>query len=223
MDTSPSVELVLPCLDEAAGLRWLLPRVPAGISVILADNGSTDESVVVASDHGARVVAVPQRGYGAACHAGLLAARAELVAVMDSDGSLDPAQLGRLLEPLRQGRLDLVIGARRPLERRAHQWHLRLANRALAARLRRRTGVRLTDLGPMRAARRTALLTLDLKDRRSGYPAETVVKAADAGWRIGEVAVDYRVRHGRSKVTGTPLGVWRAVRDMSSAISGPDR
>ena len=76
----------------------------------------------------------------------------------------------------------------------------------------------LTDLGPMRAARRADLLDLGLRDRRSGYPAETVVRAADAGWRIGEIAVDYRPRLGRSKVTGTPLGVWRAVRDMSAAI-----
>ena len=96
-----------------------------------------------------------------------------------------------------------------------------MANRALAARLATRTGVRLHDLGPVRAARRTALLALDLQDRRSGYPAETVVKAADAGWRIGEVWVDYRLRHGRSKVTGTPRGVLQAVRDMSAALTRP--
>ena len=221
MDTPPEVELVLPCLDEAGGLRWLLPRVPAGIAVILADNGSTDGSGQIARDHGARVVDVPQRGYGAACHAGLLAATAEIVVVMDADGSLDPAQLDRVLDPVREGRLDLAIGARRSVQRGAQPWHLRLANRALAARLARRTGVRLHDLGPVRAARRTALLALDLQDRRSGYPAETVVKAADAGWRIGEVWVDYRVRSGRSKVTGTPRGVVQAVRDMSAALTRP--
>ena len=71
----------------------------------------------------------------------------------------------------------------------------------------------------MRAARRDELLDLAILDRRSGYPAETVVRAADAGWRIAEIDVDYRPRRGRSKVTGTPLGVWRAVRDMSAAIS----
>ena len=71
----------------------------------------------------------------------------------------------------------------------------------------------------MRAARREDLLGLAILDRRSGYPAETVVRAADAGWRIAEIGVDYRPRRGRSKVTGTPLGVWRAVRDMSAAIA----
>jgi len=221
MDNPPEVALVLPCLDEAGGLRWLLPRVPPGIAVILADNGSTDGSGEIARDHGATVIDVPQRGYGAACHAGLLAARSEIVVVMDADGSLDPAQLDRVLDPVRERRLDLAIGARQAVERGAQPWHLRLANRALAARLATRTGVRLRDLGPVRAARRTALLALDLQDRRSGYPAETVVKAADAGWRIGEVRVDYRVRHGRSKVTGTPRGVLQAVRDMSSALTRP--
>ena len=221
MDNPPEVELVLPCLDEVGGLSWLLPRVPPGIAVILADNGSSDGSGETARQYGARVVDVPQRGYGAACHAGLLAASADIVVVMDADGSLDPAQMDRVLDPVREGRLDLVIGARRAVQRGAQPWHLRLANRALAARLARRTGVRLHDLGPVRAARRTTLLALDLQDRRSGYPAETVVKAADAGWRIGEVWVDYRVRSGRSKVTGTPRGVVLAVRDMSSALTRP--
>ena len=109
MDNPPEVELVLPCLDEVGGLRWLLPRVPAGIAVILADNGSTDGSGEIARQYGARVVDVPQRGYGAACHAGLLAASADIVVVMDADGSLDPAQLDRVLDPVRDGRLDLVI------------------------------------------------------------------------------------------------------------------
>jgi hypothetical protein len=86
----------------------------------------------------------------------------------------------------------------------------------------RRTNVKLGDLGPMRAARREALLALQLRDRRSGYPAETVVRAADAGWRIVEVSVDYLPRRGRSKVTGSPLGAWRAVRDMSTALQAPN-
>ena len=85
MDEPPEVELVLPCLDEATGLAWLLPRVPPGIAVILADNGSTDGSARIARDHGASVIEVPQRGYGAACQAGLEAAEADVVAFMDAD------------------------------------------------------------------------------------------------------------------------------------------
>lgn len=216
---APSIQVVLPCLDEADGLRWLLPRVPAGIGVVLADNGSSDDSARVARDHGARVVTVAQRGYGAACHAGLLGADADVVAVMDADGSCDPAQLDRIVDPVLTGEFDLMIGARRSVDPHAQPWRLRLANRVLAARLNTRTGLALRDLGPMRAARRTALLELQLGDRRSGYPVETVVRAADAGWRIGQTWVDYRLRHGRSKVTGTTLGAWRAVRDMTAVIN----
>ena len=213
------VDVLLPCLNEAAALPWVLGRMPVGYRAIVIDNGSTDGSAAVAADLGALVVVAEQRGYGAACHAGLLAATAELVAVMDADATVDPVQLSRMLEPLRSGEADLVVGARHPVSAGAFPWHLRLANREVARRLRRRTGVRLSDLGPVRVAGREALLTLGIQDRRSGYPAETVVRAADAGWRIVGVDIDYLPRRGRSKVTGTPLGAWRAVRDLSAAMT----
>jgi glycosyltransferase involved in cell wall biosynthesis len=215
------VDVILPCLNEADALGWILGRMPPGMRPIVVDNGSTDGSAVIAHEHGARVVAAPQRGYGAACHAGLLAARAPVVAVMDADATLDPQQLDRVVAPIIDGAADLVIGCRNPVNAAAFPWPLRLANRELSRRLLRRTGLRIADLGPMRAARREALLALNLRDRRSGYPAETVVRAADAGWRIVEVSVDYLPRRGRSKVTGSPLGAWRAVRDMSAALQTP--
>jgi glycosyltransferase involved in cell wall biosynthesis len=214
----PAVDLVLPCLDEAAGLAWLLPRLPAGVRAIVADNGSTDASRAVAKEHGALVIDAEPRGFGAACHAGLQAAESDVVAFMDADGSLDPRQLDLVLGPVRAGVTDLVLGRRVPTSGAAWPWHLRLANRALMRRVRRRTGLALHDLGPMRAASRTALLALDLHDRRSGYPLEMVVRAAERGWSVGEVPVDYTPRLGRSKVTGTPLGVVRAVRDMSGVL-----
>ncbi|HZX08786.1 glycosyltransferase family 2 protein [Kribbella sp.] len=213
------VDLVLPCLNEAAALPWILERLPDGVRAIVVDNGSTDDSAAVAARLGATVVACDIKGYGAACHAGLEAASADVVAVMDADASLDPRQLVRVTAPVESGRADLVLGRRRPVSRNAWPWHLRLANAELSRRIRRRTGVSLHDLGPMRAARRTALLGLELTDRRSGYPLETVVLAADAGWRIAEVDVDYLPRSGRSKVTGTPLGAARAVLDMSKVLA----
>jgi len=109
-------------------------------------------------------------------------------------------------------------GARRPIGRGAWPHHARLANRALAWELRRRTGVALRDLGPMRAARREALLTLGIEDRRFGWPLEMVLRAAAGGWRVEEVAIDYRPRTGRSKVTGTVRGTARAVRDMAAVL-----
>ena len=210
---------MLPCLDEAAALPWVLARMPAGYRPIVVDNGSRDGSPEIAAELGAMVVLAERRGYGAACHAGLLAATAPLVAVMDADASLDPQQLPDLVAPLRSGEADLVVGARRLVTRASQSWSLRVANAELSRRLRRRTGLPLRDLGPMRAAGRLALLGLDLQDRRSGYPVETVVRAADAGWRVRAVEIDYHPRSGRSKVTGTPLGAWRAVRDMSAMMA----
>lgn len=214
-----SVDLVLPCLNEAAALPWVLERLPPGVRAIVVDNGSTDDSAAVAARLGATVVHYEIKGYGAACHAGLEAADADIVAVMDADASLDPRQLVRVTAPVVAGHADLIVGRRRPVSRDVWPWHLRLANAELSRRIRRRTGVALHDLGPMRAGRRTALLGLGLTDRRSGYPLETVVRAADAGWRIAEVDVDYLPRSGRSKVTGTPLGAARAVLDMSKVLA----
>jgi glycosyltransferase involved in cell wall biosynthesis len=216
-----SCDVLLPCLDEAAALPWIMGRMPTGFRPLVIDNGSRDGSAQLAADLGATVLHAERRGYGAACHAGLVAATAPLIAVMDADASLDPLQLPDLIAPLVRGEADLVVGVRRLTHRRAQPWTLRLANAELARRVRRRTGLSLRDIGPMRAARREALLGLDIQDRRSGYPVETVVRAADAGWRVAAVDTDYLLRRGRSKVTGTPLGAWRAVRDISTVLDLP--
>ncbi|MEV7128166.1 glycosyltransferase family 2 protein [Streptomyces sp. NPDC093260] len=213
------MDVVLPCLDEAEALPWVLGRIPAGWRAIVVDNGSTDGSADLARALGAHVVHEPRRGFGAACHAGLTAATADVVCFCDCDASLDPALLPAVAGPVLDGAADLVLGRRRPVTRRAWPLHARLANLELARMVHRRTGLRLHDLGPMRAARRAALLALDLTDRRSGYPLQTVVRAADAGWRVAETDVPYRPRTGRSKVTGTWRGTWQAVRDMRVVLA----
>lgn len=213
--------MVLPCLDEAAALPWVLRRIPAGWRPIVVDNGSTDGSAELARELGATVVHEQRRGFGAACHAGLLAATAELVCFMDCDGSLDPAQLHQVTGPVQDGSADLVLGRRQPTVRGAWPLHARVANAELARRLRARTGAPLHDLGPMRAARREQLLALGLGDRRSGYPLEMVLAASAAGLRIAETAVDYLPRSGRSKVTGTLRGTRQAIRDMRTVLAAP--
>ncbi|MFF7652686.1 glycosyltransferase family 2 protein [Streptomyces sp. NPDC007983] len=219
--TAPRADVVLPCLDEAAALPWVLERIPAGWRAIVVDNGSTDGSAALARSLGATVVHEPRRGFGAACHAGLLAADADFVCFCDCDASLDPGLLAGFVRGVAEGDADLVLGRRRPEGHGAWPVHARLGNAALSRMVRRRTGAALHDLGPLRAARREPLLALGLTDRRSGYPLQMVVRAADAGWRIEERDVPYRPRTGRSKVTGTWRGTWHAVRDMRAVLRQP--
>lgn len=215
----PLVDVVLPVLDEAGALPWVLARVPRGYRGIVVDNGSTDGSADIARAAGALVVDEPRRGFGAACAAGLAAAEAPVVAFCDADASLDPGALPAVVAPVVAGEADLVLGARRPTTRRATPAHVRAANSYLARRLRRAIGAPLSDLGPMRATRRAALVDLGLTDRRFGWPLEMVLRAGHAGWHIAEVPVDYRPRIGRSKVTGTVRGTARAVVDMRRVLA----
>jgi glycosyltransferase involved in cell wall biosynthesis len=211
------VEVVLPALNEADALPWVLGRFLPGYHAIVVDNGSEDGSASIAAAHGATVVNETRRGFGAACWAGLCAARADVVCFMDADGSLDPAELPRVAEPVAEGRCDLMLGRRRP-EPGSWPIHARAANGALMAYVRHRTRLTLRDLGPMRAGRRAELLALGLEDRRSGWPLEMVLRAQRAGWRIDEAPVRYRRRSGRSKVTGTVGGTCRAVGDMAALL-----
>ncbi|MEJ7656632.1 MAG: glycosyltransferase family 2 protein [Thermoleophilaceae bacterium] len=212
------IDVVLPVLDEAEALPWVLERMPEGYRALVADNGSSDGSPELAERLGAQVVREPQRGFGAACFAGLSTASTELVCFMDCDGSFDPADLPRVADPVLAGEADLMLGSRRA-EPGAWPLHARLANKALTLELRRRSGIRLSDIGPMRCARRADLLALGLRDRRFGWPLEMVLRAAAEGWRVREVPVDYSTRGGgRSKVTGTVRGTARTVRDMAAAL-----
>ena len=216
-------EIVLPCLDEAEALPAVLGALPAGWPVLVVDNGSTDGTAEVARAFGARVVTEPRRGYGAAVHAGLVAARAELVAVLDGDGSLDPAVLPRMAAAVAGGDADLAVGRRVPQGGVVEgwgvwPWHARVGNAAIAALLRRR-GVPVHDIAPIRVARRAALLELGVADRAFGYPLELLLRAGAAGWRIAEVPVAYRARAGgRSKVSGSVRGTLRATRDMAGLL-----
>ena len=212
-------DVILPCLNEAPALPWVLARMPPGYRPIVADNGSSDGSADVARAAGALVVDAAVRGFGAACAAGLLAATADVVCFLDADASLDPAQLPRVVDPILTGRADLVLGRRVPTRFRAWPPHARVANALLARRLRQVSGCELRDLGPMRAARRRELLALELTEWRFGYPLQMVTRAVAAGWRIEEVDVAYAPRVGRSKVTGTVTGTIRAARDMRRVLA----
>ena len=210
-------DVILPVLNEADALPWVLGRMPEGFRPIVVDNGSTDGSGAIAARLGARVVPAAVAGFGSACFAGLEAATDDVVAFMDCDGSLDPRELPGVADPVIGGDADLVLGARSAVPG-AWPIHARLGNRAIAAEVRRRTGLALTDLGPMRAARRGPLVGLNILDRRFGWPFEMVLRAHAAHWRIREVRVAYLPRAGRSKVTGTVTGTARALTDLVKVL-----
>lgn len=216
-----SARVVLPCKDEAPALRALLPLIPARWGVIVVDNDSADDTAAVAQALGATVVWEGRPGYGAAVHAGILAAESTYVAVMDGDGSFDPADLDRLLRCVQRGDADLAVGRRRPVGRGVWPWHARLGNRLVVSWLRRRIGLPVHDIAPMRVARREALLALGVLDRRFGYPVELLQRATMAGWRIREFDVAYhpRARGTRSKVSGSVTGTVRTARDFLRVLA----
>jgi glycosyltransferase involved in cell wall biosynthesis len=214
-----TVDIVLPCLDEAAALPGVLGRLPAGYRAIVVDNGSTDGSPEIAAAHGAQVIREPRKGYGAAVHTGIEAATSDIVCVLDADGSLDPAALPALVTTVSDGLADLAVGRRVPVGRGAWPWHARAGNAVLAAMLRRR-GLAVHDIGPARAFGRTDMLALGVLDRGFGYPLELLLRAAEAGWRVVETDVEYRPRTAgtTSKVSGSVRGTARAVRDMAGVL-----
>ncbi|MGH3759861.1 glycosyltransferase family 2 protein [Actinophytocola sp.] len=215
MDT---VDVVLPCLDEAAALPGVLAALPSGYRAIVVDNGSTDGSPEIAAAHGATVVQEARKGYGAAVHAGLEHARSDIVCFLDADGSLDPAELVPLVGAVARG-AQLAVGRRVPVGRGVWPWHARAGNLVLATLLRRR-GLPVSDIAPARAVRRRDLLDLGVRDRAFGYPLELLLRAAEARWRVVELDVAYRPRAAgtRSKVSGSVRGTVRAVRDMAGVL-----
>jgi glycosyltransferase involved in cell wall biosynthesis len=213
-------DLVIPCRDEALALPTALSGIPAGIHVIVVDNGSRDGTAEVARRLGADVVVEPRPGYGSAVQAGIEAATAEFVAVMDGDGSMAAADLVPLLEDVASGCADLAVGRRRPVEPLAWPWHARAGNQAVLWWVRRRTGLPVRDIAAMRVARRIELLALDVHDRRFGYPLDLLVRAEAAGWTIVERDIAYRRRAlgTRSKVSGSVIGTLRAARDFARVM-----
>ena len=217
MPVSP-VTVVLPCLNEAESLPGVLAAVPEGYRVVVVDNNSTDGTAEVADRCGATVVAESTPGYGAAVHAGVEAAETPIVAVLDGDGSLDPQDLPTLVDDVERG-ADMAIGRRRATPGLTWPWHARLGTAAVCWRLRSRYGLPVHDIAPMRVARRDAVLGLGVTDRRSGYPLELLVRAAQAGWTVVERDVAYGPRTGgTSKVSGSVRGSAIAALDFMKVI-----
>lgn len=203
--------LIIPALNEAESLAMLLAEIPPTLveQIIVVDNGSTDTTAQVGRDYDAHVVNEPRRGYGYACAAGSLAAQFEVLVYMDADGSFLPAELPSLVDPIRNGQADLVLGSRLlgGLQPGAMPAHQRFGNWLVSWLFGFFYGVHLTDLGPFRAIRRDLLLSLHMRELTYGWPVEMMVKAARRGNSILEVPVTCRPRTaGKSKVGGTIRG-----------------
>jgi glycosyltransferase involved in cell wall biosynthesis len=212
------VTVVIPCRNEAGSLAAVLASIPDDYASLVVDNGSDDGTAAIAIEYGARVVYERTPGYGAAVQAGVVASLTPIVCVLDGDGSLDPAQLPMLVELIRAG-ADLAVGRRRPVGLSGWPLHARAGNAVIAARLRQKFGLTVHDIGAMRAIRRATLLRLGVQDRRSGYPLELLIRAAQANLRIEERVVTYRPRTaGRSKVSGSVLGSAVATWDFLKVI-----
>ncbi len=215
--------VIIPALDEEASLPRVLRDIPRSLisEVIVADNGSADRTAALASASGATVVSEPRRGYGAACLAGVKAAReADIYVFLDGDWSADPTEIPSLVGPILTGEADLVVGSR-TLGRRERGSLPRQAlwgNALAAVLIRLLHGRMVTDLGPFRAIRADTYHRLGLDDAGYGYPCQMQVRAIRRGCRVLEVPVSNRRRIGRSKISGTLRGVLLAGRAILGTI-----
>lgn len=223
---------LIPARNEAGALATLLERVreTSGedlAQVIVVDNGSTDETTAVAEAGGARVVSEPRPGYGRACQRGIDALRRgeapDILVFLDADDFEAPAQVGRLLEPLRAGHADLVVGERESSRGVGVRWHARLGNQLILTVMRGMYGAAPRDMGPFRAIRWTELERLRLDDPNFGWYVQMQVRAARARLRTVGVPVTFERRSvGRSKVSGSARGSlaagWVMLRTLAAEM-----
>jgi glycosyltransferase involved in cell wall biosynthesis len=214
MYKSAHIGIVIPALDEEQAIARVIADIPEWVDeIVVADNGSRDRTAEIARQAGARVVHERERGYGAACQAGIGALRdADIVVFLDGDHSDDPRELAALVGPIAEGRADFVIGSR--VTGRAARGSLtpqqRFGNWLACRLIRGFWNVTYTDLGPFRAIRRKTLDALAMTDRKYGWTVEMQIKAARTGVRTLETPVSYRQRIGRSKISGTLRGSAKA-------------
>ncbi|MGQ9689318.1 MAG: glycosyltransferase family 2 protein [Desulfobaccales bacterium] len=214
MRAGSTVGVVIPALNEEAVIGQVVAAIPAWVDeVVVVDNGSTDATAAVAQEQGARVIQEPQRGYGAACLAGIAALPdPDIIVFMDGDGSDVPKEMDFLVDPLIQDKAELVIGSRvlGIRESGALSPQARFGNWLACWLIHLCWGQSYTDLGPFRAIRRQSLLCLAMQDRDYGWTVEMQIKAVSRGLKIIEVPVSYRRRVGTSKISGTLRGVMGA-------------
>jgi hypothetical protein len=205
------ISVIIPAYNEQKAIARVVGAVPDWVDeVVVVDNGSTDSTGHLARQAGARVVLEPERGYGAACQAGMRSLREpDVVVFMDGDYGDCPEEMGLLVDPILRGEADLVAGSRTlgQRERLALSPQSRFGNWLACGLMGLIWKTSYTDLGPYRAVRTSALQSLGMHDRNFGWIVEMQIKATLAGLRVLEVPVHYRRRIGKSKISGTVRGV----------------
>jgi len=217
------VSVIIPTHNEASAIGRVLADLPADLvsEVIVVDSNSSDGTPEIAANMGAHVVQEPRRGYGRACLTGLATADApDVLVFLDGDYSDRPAELPLLLAPITEGRADITLGSRLQERRSAGAlpWHQAFGNRLAASLIGLLYGVKISDLGPFRAARADVLRELALEETTYGWAVEMILKGALQGFRIVEVPVSYHPRIGKSKISGTVKGTVGAAWFILSLI-----
>ena len=212
------VSVIIPTRNEAQAIGRVLADLPRNLvnEVIVVDNCSSDGTPEIAARMGARVISETRRGYGQACLTGVAAADTpDVVVFLDGDHSDRPAELPLLLAPIAEGRADVTIGSRLagPRAAGALPWHALFGNWLAASLITNLFGLRISDLGPFRAARAEA------EETTYGWAVELIVKGAIRGLRVIEVPVSYHPRIGKSKISGTLRGTIGAAWFILSLIT----
>ena len=207
------ISVIIPVLNEEGAIASVINDIPKTLvqEIIVVDNGCTDRTVEIAKEHGARIVTELRRGYGSACLAGIAAVQSpDVVVFLDGDYSDDPTEMTALVQPIRDGQAEFVIGTRRPSEKGALLPQARFGNKLATYLMRIFFGAKYTDLGPFRAIRYDKLKALNMQDKNFGWTIEMQLKAVKMGMKVCEVPVSYRKRIGTSKISGTFIGSIRA-------------
>ena len=208
-----NVSVIIPVLNEEDAISSVINDIPKTLvrEIIVVDNGCTDRTVEIARKYGARIVTEPRRGYGSACLAGIAAVQSpDVIVFLDGDYSDDPTEMQALVQPIRDGQVEFVIGTRKPSEKGALLPQARFGNKLATDLMRIFFGAKYTDLGPFRAIRYDKLKALNMQDQNFGWTIEMQLKAVKMGMKVCEVPVSYRKRIGTSKISGTFVGSIRA-------------
>jgi len=209
------ISVIIPAFNEEDSIAQVINSIPQNLveQIVVVNNASTDSTETVAKQAGSTVIFEPQRGYGKACLTGIKACEnTDVIVFLDADYSDDPSEMSKLLEPVLSNEADLVIGSRilGDREKGALPAHAQFGNILACFLIKKLFNQKFTDLGPFRAIRRKALVNLNMRDEDYGWTVEMQARAAILGLRCKEVPVSYKIRIGRSKISGTLHGSIKA-------------